>query len=204
MAARLVDKQQKKQDIAMAAMSVFADRGFESTSMSQVAEEAAIGKGTIYEYFPSKDELIAASVKLWLDRRIEEAEEALVGLPDPDVRLRAFVHSFIELFLADERMSRLIVSIFQLFMTKLHDQRFGDSLRQMFQTGVTSVERILIDGMKSGVFKINDRKEAERIAVNLIAYLDGICLDYLVTGRSFDLKDQVDLYMKYLLEANLK
>ena len=108
------------------------------------------------------------------------------------------------MFLNDEKMPRLIVSIFQLFMTKLNDTAYGDTLRIMFRAGVSSVEKILLEGMESGVFKFDSYLEAEKVAVNLVAFLDGICLDYLATAGAFDLRDQVDHYMKYLLEADIK
>lgn len=204
MTARIVDKEQKKREIASAAMTLFAESGFEATSMRQVAGAAGIGKGTIYEYFPSKDELIATSIRLWMDQMIRNAEEAFSGIDDPKIRLKAYVQSLVDIFLSDERMPRLIVSIFQIFMTRLHDTNYGDTLRVMFQTGVDSIKRILVEGMETGAFKIDSQEEAEKIAVNLTAFLDGICLDYLATGGAFDLKEQVDHYLKYLLEANLK
>jgi TetR/AcrR family fatty acid metabolism transcriptional regulator len=204
MSARRIDKENKKRDIAFAAMSVFTDHGFESASMSQVAREAGVGKGTIYEYFSSKDDLIAMSIRLWMDSMIEETERALEKIPDPESRLKAYVQSWVDMFLHDEKMPRLIVSIFQLFMTKLNDTTYGDTLRVMFRAGVSSVEKILLEGMESGVFKFDSYLEAEKVAVNLVAFLDGICLDYLATAGAFDLRDQVDHYMKYLLEADIK
>ena len=69
-----LNKETKKRDIAIAAMSVFADRGFEAASMNQVAKEAGIGKGTIYEYYPSKEELIATAIRIWMEGMIEETE----------------------------------------------------------------------------------------------------------------------------------
>lgn len=204
MSRQQFDKIQKKHDIAVAAMSVFTYHGFETASMNQVAQEAGIGKGTIYEYFSSKDDLIATSIRIWMNNMIEETEKALEKFPDPEARLKAYVHSFVEMFLTDEKMPRLIVSIFQLFMTKRDDDTYGDTLRVMFRAGVSSIEKILLEGMEKGVFKIESYEEAEKIAVNLTAFLDGICLDHLATSGAFDLREQVDHYMKYLLEADIK
>lgn len=204
MSAKPVDKDQKRRDIALAAMEVFSELGFESASMSRVAERAGVGKGTIYEYFPSKDELIASSIRLWMEQMIAEAENTLEKIHEPEERLRSYVQSFVDMFLLDEKMPRLIVSIFQIFMTNLHDTTYGDTLKTMFGNGVQSIEKILLDGVKAGAFRIRDRAEARRIAINLTAFLDGICLDYMATGGLFDLREQVDHYMKYLLEDSLK
>ena len=203
-AARIIDKEQKRLDIARAAMVVFSKKGFDGTSMSLVADTAGVGKGTLYEYFPSKDELISTSIRLWMEQMIADVEKALKKIPDPEERLRSYVQSFISMFLADEKMPRLVVSIFQLFMTKLHDTHYGDTLKVMFRSGVASIEKILLEGMETGSFRIEDRRDAEAIAINLTAFLDGICLDYMATGGQFDLREQVDHYLKYLIEESLK
>ncbi len=47
----------KKELILQAAFELFASKGYYNTKMIDIAEMAGIGKGTIYEYFPSKDTL---------------------------------------------------------------------------------------------------------------------------------------------------
>ncbi len=68
MAARIVDKILKKQDILSAALKVFGRQGFANTKMIDIALEAGIGKGTIYEYFRSKDEIKTASFEAFLTK----------------------------------------------------------------------------------------------------------------------------------------
>jgi AcrR family transcriptional regulator len=51
----LRDKREK--EILEAAAAVFAERGFRTTRVADVAERAGIGKGTVYEYFRSKEDL---------------------------------------------------------------------------------------------------------------------------------------------------
>ncbi|NOR87804.1 MAG: TetR family transcriptional regulator [Bacteroidales bacterium] len=51
-------KVNKKQDIFEAALVLFVERGEQSTSMKCIAKKAQTGIGTMYNYFPSKDELI--------------------------------------------------------------------------------------------------------------------------------------------------
>lgn len=52
----------KRQQILTAAARVFAARGFHRAKMADIALEAGVGKGTIYEYFPSKKELFRQMV----------------------------------------------------------------------------------------------------------------------------------------------
>jgi TetR/AcrR family transcriptional regulator, regulator of autoinduction and epiphytic fitness len=56
------DTSQKRQAIVAAAAEVFAQQGFESSSMDGIAEYAQASKRTVYNHFPSKDELFYAVV----------------------------------------------------------------------------------------------------------------------------------------------
>lgn len=53
----------KREDILKAATEVFGSKGFYLANMIDIAERAGIGKGTIYEYFKSKDSLFIEVVK---------------------------------------------------------------------------------------------------------------------------------------------
>lgn len=53
----------KREDILKAATEVFGSKGFYRANMVDIAEVAGIGKGTIYEYFKSKDSLFIEVVK---------------------------------------------------------------------------------------------------------------------------------------------
>ncbi|KUK10884.1 MAG: Transcriptional regulator, TetR family [Clostridia bacterium 41_269] len=49
--------EEKKRRILDAAAKVFSKKGFHKAKIEEIAKEAGIGKGTIYEYFASKEEL---------------------------------------------------------------------------------------------------------------------------------------------------
>lgn len=53
-------KQKNKAAILEAAILLFGERGYENTTISALAETAGIGKGTIYSYFKSKNEILLA------------------------------------------------------------------------------------------------------------------------------------------------
>jgi len=204
MVARVVDKEQKRRDIARAAMEVFAERGFDATSMSLVAGSAGVGKGTIYEYFDSKDEMIAAAILIWLEDIIEGARSLSQRIEDPELRLRTFVSESMAEFTRDQLAIQTSISVFQVVLSNLDNSKWSDPIQSAFKDTWKIIVQIIIDGHEKGVFNISDQGEAEKIAINLLAFLDGICLHYYASGGRFDLMTQVDHYMKYLLEESLK
>ena len=57
MSPKIVDVEEKKKGIIQAAIGIIARRGLAQTKMEDIAQAAEIGKGTLYEYFKSKDEI---------------------------------------------------------------------------------------------------------------------------------------------------
>ncbi|MCW8879521.1 MAG: TetR family transcriptional regulator [Kangiellaceae bacterium] len=58
--------------IISTAIDMFSEKGFESTTMKQIAREAGIGDATIYKYFPNKDKLIFAYYGLKAEESVQE------------------------------------------------------------------------------------------------------------------------------------
>ncbi len=55
---KIVDKLQKRQDIALSSTELFVEKGFSKLTVSEVAKNAQVAKGTIYEYFESKEDIV--------------------------------------------------------------------------------------------------------------------------------------------------
>lgn len=59
---KIVRKNQKKRAIVLASIELFAKDGFAKTSVDSIAKAADVGKGTVYLYFHSKEEII---IEIW-------------------------------------------------------------------------------------------------------------------------------------------
>ena len=73
-----------------AAAQAFADHGYHQTSIDSVSESAGVAKGTIYNYFSSKEEVLRALV----EEACRLASEAATAVPDQvptEKRLQAFI-----------------------------------------------------------------------------------------------------------------
>jgi len=68
--------QDKKAAVFAAALELIAEQGFTGAPMSQIAERADVGVGTIYRYFAGKEDLVNA---LYLDIKARLAAHTLRG-----------------------------------------------------------------------------------------------------------------------------
>ncbi|MEM9257055.1 MAG: helix-turn-helix domain-containing protein [Pseudomonadota bacterium] len=69
--------------ILSAARRCFIERGIDATVMQQVADEARVGRSTLYRYFSNRDELLVAVVKRDIERANEVIRAELAQYDDP-------------------------------------------------------------------------------------------------------------------------
>ena len=80
-------KEARPAEILAAALACFKERGFTATRLEDVAVKAGVTKGTIYLYYPSKEELFKAVVRGELVPHIERLEAAVLDAPAPAATL---------------------------------------------------------------------------------------------------------------------
>src|SRR6516225_4331522 len=73
-------KEARPAEILAAALECFRERGFTATRLDDVAARAGVTKGTIYLYYPSKEDLFKAVVRSELAPNLEHLE-TLLGEP---------------------------------------------------------------------------------------------------------------------------
>jgi AcrR family transcriptional regulator len=71
--------------IIEAAMELFAQKGFEVTSVADICEAAGVSKGAFYHHFPSKQEIFREGMETWvenIDRQLALVRESGVDIPE--------------------------------------------------------------------------------------------------------------------------
>ncbi len=63
-------REQAKKRIIEAASAEFAENGFRNTTMDDVADRIGVSKGAVYQYFPSKEELLGEIARAYLEKTI--------------------------------------------------------------------------------------------------------------------------------------
>lgn len=81
-------RQAREQEIVQAARQLLAAKGYHGTSMDEVAETVGISKATLYQHFPSKDDLMVRLVVDYFDRLLDLVEQP-DGEAGPVARLTA-------------------------------------------------------------------------------------------------------------------
>lgn len=128
---RLTDR--KRLAIITAAAAQFRANGFEATSMDKIALEAGVSKRTVYNHFPSKEELFTETIV-----QLFERSAALLELP----------------YRSDAGLREQLTELVRLKMRTLEDQDFLDLARVAISEAIHAPERAL------PIFaRLNEREE---------------------------------------------
>ena len=76
-------RSRRREEILGCAARVFAAGGYQTTDMQAIADAAGVAKGTLYLYFPGKEELFLAAVDQGMTRMRAAVDAAIEGVRDP-------------------------------------------------------------------------------------------------------------------------
>jgi AcrR family transcriptional regulator len=89
-----------RQEILRTAARLFQQRGYDATSMNDVAAALKLSKGGLYHHFQSKDEILFEIMNHAMDITQERVLNPVRGIADPEERLRALIRLHIEVVLS--------------------------------------------------------------------------------------------------------
>ena len=88
---KIVDKKDKRKMIADAALKVFRKHGYPKTRMLDIAQAAGIGKGTVYEYFKDKADILRFAFDQYFNLFAQGVYQAIKGQQKPSEKLLSLV-----------------------------------------------------------------------------------------------------------------
>lgn len=195
MTAKRILKKDKKEWITDAAITVFARKGIFDTRIADIANEAGIGKGTVYEYFKSKEEVIDASIERFMAEVFEKLGAEVFFISDPIKKIQIMIEKTVELFHKEMENKSFYVDIFR---ESLSSKKRNLIMRDMYKQYRGMIAEILNDGIKRGELREID---TAMTASYIIGALDGMVLQMVVDPELFNDMDDYSLFGSLFLEG---
>ena len=132
-----------RERIFRAAMNLFRDRGFQKTTVENITEAADVGKGTFFNYFPTKEHVLGVLGEIQLDKYDHALRMAQAG--EARSALRWLYHALPSEVASSPEMVRSLVTVFmtseevRTFLTT-GLQRGRGKLGDVFQTALHRAE----------------------------------------------------------------
>jgi AcrR family transcriptional regulator len=185
----------RRGEIVRAAVKLFSERGYYSTTIQQIAREAGISVGLVYQYFREKDDLLFLSLKDVLETYEREIPQALEGLTHPLARLRVAIRTYCRVV---DRLREATV------LTYRSTKSLRPERRRYIKDGETRTNRLLEGCLRECTVHGFMRRVNEPLLVyQYVHYAHAWALKSWAFRRNYSLEDYVKEGLKLLVDPFL-
>jgi len=190
--AIIVDKKEKRRNIALACKDLLIQSGVQEPTISNIAQAAGIGKGTFYEYFKSKEELLFELVGILMTQHNAKIEKRLGAAESIKEKIKIFASFFYDQESADLRKLYKIFTGTSLLHPQEHVRQFQT---ECFDEYFLWFERILTEGIQNNEII----PESSQMAKGIFATAKGLFVVSETTHAIPDLEEEMHLYIDTVL-----
>jgi AcrR family transcriptional regulator len=140
--------EERRYEIAHAAADLILERGFNETSVSQIARAVGMGKSTLYDYFATKDEIILYLLDEPLDEVTQRARAIISGGGDATERLYQVMRMHLEVLLRNK--AYLLKLTFEAQRLSSDSQAHYQAKRYAYQD---MLQDLIEEGIQEGSFR---------------------------------------------------
>jgi AcrR family transcriptional regulator len=158
------EQAKRRHEIFHQVVNIFLKKGFQETSIREIAEATGLGKSTLYDYFRNKDEILVYYFEDQLNDLTAEAQQLAMQNKSADKRLREIIQMHMEFLQANKnlfmKMSMEAQRLKPESQKKIQEKRhaYQDLLRALVE-----------EGIREGTFRRVDSLVAVRILMTSLA-----------------------------------
>lgn len=145
--------ERRRREVIATAAQLFAERGYQATSMSDLTAATGLAAGGLYHYIESKEELLILICDELLDPLLERAREIVATEAPPAEQLRALLHAWLEQ-IASHRDHMLVFAQERHVIEREPQWRRVRGQRKAFEK---LLDDVLVRGERDGTMHFDDR-----------------------------------------------
>jgi len=181
--------EQRRQQIIQGAIKIFSAKGFHSATVREIAEEAGLTMGTLYNYINRKEDIIYIVYDYISEALRQEVRDAIDGISEPKERLKAALRQNLK----SVHQHQDVI----MFIYKASSFLDRESLHEVLARETEYIE--LFEDLLRGYFRGKKVDENRlRLAADLLTYIP-----VMMTFRRWSLRrrfDSMDEVMKHILD----
>lgn len=186
-------KEERKRQILESAARLFSARRFDEVLMDDIAREAKVAKGTLYGYFPDKEELYFAVVFEGISKLNEQLRLRQERGGDPKAELRDMMRAILVFM----RQNRFFFKLMSVEDTKTEKGR-GQNRKRWHEERhrqMEAIEAVLARGAEQGIFRIQHLKVEARILRDMVRSV------LLSSDGALEIDEMADMIMRVFFEG---
>ncbi len=178
MAARRMEPGERRRQLIEAAAEIFSRQGFANARVSEIAARADVAKGTVYEYFASKEELFLAVFEWHHEQAGARVREEIDRAGAARAKLRALLTTGARIIAEQPELYSLSFDFWAASQTEELRRRFEATCSAMYEEFRQGVVDLLAEGRERGEVRsgIDDRAVASAV----VGALDGLGYQHFI------------------------
>lgn len=200
--ARIIDKEEKRSDIALSAIHLFCEKGIQQTSIDEIAKSAGVAKGTIYLYFKNKEEIVFAIWDVFAGRH----RAALAKRVRDDMSAKEKILEFYNFSECEEDQNKeQVLMLYQHFVSSMLIDKTGlytAYFESFFQEDYDFLSDALNEGIKRGEFQVDN---IDLLINSIIMLLKGVLVRAKASNMGFvEAQSTLIKHINYLLDIGIR
>lgn len=193
----LSERAANEQSIKKAALKLFSEKGFYSTSTRELAEAAGVSKGTLYWHWKSKEEVAFSLVSDMLGDFLELIERARDEKGPVIERMGSLAAAVAELYYEETDYLRLLWK-FRADRHYIFSQDYTEKVTSYYVRIRKGLESLLEQGMKSGEFR---KVDSNQMAFIILGAIEGLEVEWLENEEEFSMREAFEVTMGMLFTS---
>ncbi len=174
--------------IALSGKELILTKGIHAITVAEVAKNAGIGKGTVYEYFSNKNEIVFALIAILMREHFALLQNKIEKAHTTKEKIRIFSS-----FFYDDAQKELREIYKQFIVVNLSEN--NPEMKQFHQESLdayyTWFERIICDGIDRGELI----PDAKKLIGGIFATGKGLFIQYSISGTLHKLQEDLDRFI---------
>ena len=187
----------RKDRIMDAALRIFAEKGFQNATITEISKEAGVSEATIYEYFGTKEDLLFAIPEKISSETFEKSSKVIPYIKGVEGKIRAILLFYVQLYQSNPHYSALI--LLQLMSNKRFRQTPAHAL-------IRRSSHVLLDCIKTGIEDGTFKNDSNPYLIRsmLMGAIEHLFIHWHMQGmpkRKTSIADMLDPLIEIILDG---
>lgn len=187
-------KEGTKNRIIESAKKLFAEQGYQKTTIIDISRQAGLSEAALYEYFQGKEDLLLTIPQLWVSELIEGLEEQLFGIKGAFNKLRKYLWWYLRR-VEQAPLDAKIVYLFLKTNANFMDTEVYSNVKRLY----SFLLNIFEEGSKSGEMKPDMNPYLARDI--FIGTMDHLVTRWLLKDMSYSLFENLEEVFELIMDA---
>jgi TetR/AcrR family fatty acid metabolism transcriptional regulator len=180
--------------ITKAATKLFAENGYQQTTIAEIAKMVGLAEGSIYEHFRGKEDILLTIPDVWVNRAIQELELQLLGIQGAINKLRKFLWWYMN-YIESEPLTARVVFLF----LKTNPNFIQTEVYPNVKIFYSYLTKIFEEGRETGELMQDLNPFIAR--ASFLGTIEHLVIRWLLKDRTYSLLDNLEDTFNVLVEG---